>query len=273
MDLDTELDRLYAAAPADFVADRDALVKRLRADGQKDEAAEVKALRRPSAAAWAVNQIALRHPDRLEALFAAGADLARAQRRAMSGIRDNGMREATSRRREVVEALADLASEALSSSGASAGAQRQAISDTFEAASVDAEAAETVRRGRLTRELAATSGFGDVGGFALVPDAGEADDTTVADGNADDDDAERRAVADRARRRREAEKARRRADGAQAEAAEARRASVRAAAEAERLERLAAAATTEAETAAAAAETAVARAEEAAAEAAALERG
>jgi hypothetical protein len=51
-----EADELYGLALDAFVPERDALAKRLRADGRRDEANEVKALRKPSVAAWAVNQ-------------------------------------------------------------------------------------------------------------------------------------------------------------------------------------------------------------------------
>ena len=57
------MDDLFALPPAEFIAARDALAKRLKADGDATRAAEVKALRRPSVAAWAVNQVARRKPE------------------------------------------------------------------------------------------------------------------------------------------------------------------------------------------------------------------
>ena len=46
-------------------------MKALKADKRKDDAAAVKALRKPSAAAWAINQVARSSADDVEALFAA----------------------------------------------------------------------------------------------------------------------------------------------------------------------------------------------------------
>lgn len=46
---------LYAGAPSDFVAHRDALAKQLRASGDRALAAAVKGLRRPSLGAWYLN--------------------------------------------------------------------------------------------------------------------------------------------------------------------------------------------------------------------------
>ncbi len=71
-DLEAQLDALYAAPLADFVEARNALSKNLGAAGRKDDAARVKALAKPSAAAWAVNQIAFSSPRLLDALIAAG---------------------------------------------------------------------------------------------------------------------------------------------------------------------------------------------------------
>ena len=47
------IDELYGLPLEDFVAQRDALAKRLRADGDRDAAAAVKKLPKPTRAAWA----------------------------------------------------------------------------------------------------------------------------------------------------------------------------------------------------------------------------
>ena len=56
------VDALYAVRPEEFVAARAALVKELKADGQKAEAAQVAKRRRPSVVAWALNQVAREQP-------------------------------------------------------------------------------------------------------------------------------------------------------------------------------------------------------------------
>lgn len=259
MDLDAEIDRLYAGAPDDFVAQRDALAKQLRADGERDAAKRVKALRRPTVAAWGVNLLARDDPDGIAELLSAGADLARAQRRALSGVRDSGLRDATTRRRDVVRRLADRAVALLDEAGASGEAHRETIAATLEAASASDEAAEPVRQGRLSRELPAPSGFGDVGGLALLsPEPSAADEGPATEGRAAEPSAEeeeRRRLEAAVREARETLEARRQAaTEAEAEAADARRRAdeaVRAAEEAEdeadRLERAAAKARRDAE--------------------------
>ena len=52
-----EADKLYGLPLEEFVAQRDALAKQLRADGRRADADEVKALRKPPAVVWAVNQL------------------------------------------------------------------------------------------------------------------------------------------------------------------------------------------------------------------------
>src|SRR4051794_204349 len=63
---------LFRTPPDRFIAERDALVKELRAAGRDDDAATVKALRKPTATVWALNQLADREPDALSAVFEAG---------------------------------------------------------------------------------------------------------------------------------------------------------------------------------------------------------
>ena len=57
-DVTDAADELYALAPGDFTSERDALAKRLRGDGRRDEAMAVKALRKPTTPVWALNQVA-----------------------------------------------------------------------------------------------------------------------------------------------------------------------------------------------------------------------
>ena len=58
-----DADALYGLPLDAFVAERDALAKRLRTDGRGGDADEVKALRKPSVAAWAVNQVVRSQPN------------------------------------------------------------------------------------------------------------------------------------------------------------------------------------------------------------------
>lgn len=66
--LDREIDRLYGLPLGEFTKERDALARRLRAEGKRDEAAEIGALRKPVLAAWVVNRLARERRDDVRAL-------------------------------------------------------------------------------------------------------------------------------------------------------------------------------------------------------------
>lgn len=172
----TARDSLYALPVADFVVARDALVHRLRVDGVPEEAATVKGLRRPTLAAWAVNQVVRRHADRWAALVAAGSDAQRAQRRALSGVRDSGLREAMATRRELVEELTELAAAALTDAGARPSSHLGDIAATLEAASADPTVAEQVGRAQLSTPVRLDADFATAGILATVPAASTGSD-------------------------------------------------------------------------------------------------
>jgi hypothetical protein len=158
--VDDDIDALYASDPDEFVAGRQALAKRLKSDGERERSAEVAKLRRPTAAAWAVNQLARRHPDEVAGLVEAGDDLRRAHERLLAGDRDDEVAAAGRRRREAIADLVERAAGILSESGRAADAHRDAISSTLDAASLDPDAAAAVTAGRLSKELDPPTGFG-----------------------------------------------------------------------------------------------------------------
>jgi len=168
MDPEERIDGLFGLPPEEFIAARDQLARQLKAGGDAAGAKRVSALRRPTVAAWAVNQAARERPELVRELLEAGDRLHQAQRRALSGLRGGGLREAGAQRREAVDRLAAVAAEALERSGRSPDPHRDAISSTLQAASVDGEAAAALRDGTLSKELAVPSGFGEAGGLALV---------------------------------------------------------------------------------------------------------
>jgi hypothetical protein len=162
VDRNTEaaVDDLYDLPAGEFVAARDQLVKRLRQEKQREAAAEVAKLRRPSVVAAAVNRVARSHPDDVDALLDAGAALRDAQEGAVGGASrgqsGDALREAMRARRDVVRRLAG---EAVKLAGSEA--HRDEVVATLEAASVDADTGDLVRRGRLTKEVAPPA-WGDV---------------------------------------------------------------------------------------------------------------
>ncbi len=164
MAVENDVDALYAADPDGFVEARQALVKRLKADGEKEQAAQVAKLRRPTAAAWAVNQLARRHPDKLAHLVELGQELGRAHERLLAGGRDNATVTSGRRRREAIADLVERAAGILAESGRAADAHRDAIASTLDAASLDPAVGAEVVAGRLSKELDPPSGFGLGGG-------------------------------------------------------------------------------------------------------------
>jgi hypothetical protein len=77
--LDEARDALYAAPLEEFVALRAKLAASRKAEGDKAGAKAVLALRKPSTAAWGLNELARRHPELLEALYAARSRAEEAQ--------------------------------------------------------------------------------------------------------------------------------------------------------------------------------------------------
>ncbi|MBC8072915.1 MAG: hypothetical protein IAG13_31625, partial [Deltaproteobacteria bacterium] len=79
MSAPSELERhaatLYQGALAEFVAARNRLAAALKKDGDGELAAAVKGLPKPSATAWAVDQLWWHERERIAALFAATAQL------------------------------------------------------------------------------------------------------------------------------------------------------------------------------------------------------
>ena len=167
--MDEATEELYGLDPADFVAARNELVRRLRKAGDRERAAEVAKLRRPSPPAWAVNQLVRRHRDDVEELVRLGEALRAAQDRALAGEEPGDLRTAGRARRDALARLVDQADRILVERGAAPGAHAGEIAATLEAASLDAESAEAVLVGRLTTELQPPSGFGAFDPSAAAP--------------------------------------------------------------------------------------------------------
>jgi hypothetical protein len=173
---DQEVDRLFGLGPEAFVAARTEAARRLKKAGDPGAAARITALRRPPLSAWAVNQLARARGPEVEGLLEAGERLRAAHRAALAGEGAAELRAATRAEREAVAGLVAAAAEVLESTGHPATeATRDRVAATLHAAAADPDAAELVRRGRLTHDLDPT-GFGapdalDAAGFG-APDAG-----------------------------------------------------------------------------------------------------
>jgi hypothetical protein len=143
--LSDEVDELFGVRPEEFVATRTALAKQLRADGRKDEAAAVAKLRRPSAAAWALNQVARGQPALVAAAIDAGEELRAASERAVAG-RPDELRAATAAERAAADAVVKAAAPHL---GARADALGPVLLATLRVAALDGAVADELRRGVL----------------------------------------------------------------------------------------------------------------------------
>jgi hypothetical protein len=158
--VDQTADELYGLPPGEFTSARDARVKELRADGDRDAATAVKALRKPTVAAWSLNQLSRRRADDVERLLAAGEELRSAQEELLAGGDRSAFQEAAAAERDLVAGLAEDATTMASEVGERGAGLREKVAETLHAAALDEETAEALRAGRLTREREAVGGFG-----------------------------------------------------------------------------------------------------------------
>src|SRR2546423_8305256 len=109
-DFEGDLDRLYQLPLNEFTAARDELVKRLRAEGERERAQEIKTLRKPTAAVWLVNQLARERPLDVQRLLKAGESLTKSQTKAAAG-KSQTFPEARRDEQHALQQLAKVASE------------------------------------------------------------------------------------------------------------------------------------------------------------------
>ncbi|MGZ4715368.1 MAG: hypothetical protein ACXWCB_01575 [Acidimicrobiales bacterium] len=147
----TTPDDLYGLDPAEFIAARDRLARRLRADGRRDEASEVKKLRRPPQSTWALNLLARTDPDRIDAVLAAATAL-------RDALADGGAdrRAAQADYRDAIDSAVAAASELADVTGDD---MRTRIRTNLLAAGVDEDLAVRLQHGTLPDDQEAP-GFG-----------------------------------------------------------------------------------------------------------------
>jgi hypothetical protein len=203
-DLPPDADALYGAPFEDFIAERGALAKRLRAAGDRGAAKRVTALRKPSVAAWTLNQL-VRSRARDIAAFAQAADGLRDAQAALLEGRGSpaGLREARAAERAAVDRLLEVA-RGLFPGGREPGATTlERVAATLHAAAADEAVRDAVLSGRLLAERE-PSGFGDL--EVALPEAPPAAAALPGEEEEDDDDAaaerERAQAAERERQER-----------------------------------------------------------------------
>ena len=143
---------LLALPPEEFTAARNAAVKRLRAEGQRDVAETIKGLPRPPVSLWALNHLAREQPKLIEAFLDSAEQLREAYR---SG---GDIRAATSPERDAEAAVVAAASELARGEGRKLTEPvMERLRQTVRAAAADAAVGEELRNGRLISEPEAPS--------------------------------------------------------------------------------------------------------------------
>jgi hypothetical protein len=160
VNLEKEIDRLYGAAPGDFVRGRKALAKRLRDEGERAAAMRVEDLRKPTAAAAIVNQLARGERMNVRALLTAGERLREAQAKLLGGGSPDAVRKAADDERKAIAALVAAARR----DGVGEPVLRR-VEQTLRAAAIDDDARTLLKQGRLTHDLQPV-------GFGFSPEQG-----------------------------------------------------------------------------------------------------
>jgi hypothetical protein len=152
--LEAEIAELYGQPLVEWTAARNALAARLRGAGRKADAEAVKALRKPSASAWAVNQLFRSEEERMDELLAAGQRARAAQGQAVAGRGAEVFREALKAARRQIEELRRRAAGLLAKDGKKAGAAVvERVGTNLEALAFSPAAAAQGARGYLDADL------------------------------------------------------------------------------------------------------------------------
>jgi len=146
-------DALYQAPLGDFIEVRNALAARLRKSGDADESARVKALPRPSAPAWALNQVYWHARADYDRMITAGDRLRTLQQQMLAG-RSTDPREAMQARQAAVRQVVERAARFLADAGQPpTDATRQRLNVTADALATWGSHPQGYVPGRLDRDI------------------------------------------------------------------------------------------------------------------------
>jgi hypothetical protein len=155
---DEEVANLYGLPLEDFIAERDALAKRLRGEGSREDAERVRKLKKPSRSAWAINQGVRADSKAAQRLIEAAEHLEGAQRKALSGKASAPLRDAMAAQQHAIEGMVDAVRTGVGSQRLSTAAVDRAR-ETLRATAGDRELQAELAAGRITRDREAV-GFG-----------------------------------------------------------------------------------------------------------------
>jgi hypothetical protein len=209
-DLRTAVDRLQAVPLEDFVAERKRLAKELRDGGDRAAAAELAKLPKPSAPAWALNQLAREETELVGAWIEAAEALRDASARA-GEVGGDALRAAMAAHRDATRGMLAAVRERTRPNGrALSEPMLDRVRDLLQLATLDPDEAERLRAGLIVEGSEdapspepAPAARGDAPGRAAKERA--APERAAKAGAATDRAAERRAEKERAAREREAE--------------------------------------------------------------------
>jgi hypothetical protein len=161
VDFETIAEELYGLLPGDFTSARSLRAREARREGDRALANAISELRRPTIGAWLANQLTRERKDELKELLELGA----AMRKAQEAEDGSELRRLSQQRRRMITALVDEAKELAHTRNQSVSDNSgRELEDTLEAGVADADAADSLRLGRLAVGLD-YSGFGPVGLF------------------------------------------------------------------------------------------------------------
>lgn len=163
-ELPPEAERLLAARPAEFVAERKRIASELREVGRADDARVVAALRKPTGVVLAVNRGAR---DRPQAARDAATAALRVRDTQLAGDPD-AYRDALQELERALGLLADVAAAHLSRGRAPSEDARRRVRDLLRAAVADDGTRDALARGALREELEAP-GFSPFQGLPVTP--------------------------------------------------------------------------------------------------------
>ncbi len=169
--LDEEIDRLYRLPLTQFVQARNDLAASLKKSGDADAAREVRGLSKPSASAWAINQLYWTARPQLDDLIAAADRYRRAQQAALAGDGSELADAERERRRAIEEALRRIRyilAESESGGERASEAVMRRVQTTLEALASYGSENPNPFIGRLTEDLNAP-GFGAFSSLAPPP--------------------------------------------------------------------------------------------------------
>jgi hypothetical protein len=167
-----ELDALYGAPREEFTGARNKLARELQSRGQREAAEWVGGLAKPTAAAWAVNQVMRTQRKDARALLEAGERLRKAHADAAAGnAGGRELRDAVEAERAAVGQLSQAARGLTDASGRDLSESvLERVAQTLHAISADSETRSLAAAGRLPRERQVTG----AGAFAAPPSKGRA---------------------------------------------------------------------------------------------------